>query len=607
MTDTTVAVAGVPERAVTGPTHRRTRWVAALVVAGVALPAIVAAIHVMSTHWFPAGDWAMLELRTRDVGTTHTPLVGPYSRYGWNHPGPLLFWYYAIPYRLTGSASWSLLTAAALANAMAVVGMLAFAWRRGGLALVTIVGVGLAILIAHLDTHFLWDPWNPWVTVLPLGLLVLAAWAATDGDRWGLAVAVLTGSFLVQAHIGYAVIVAFVLAWAAFGAWRVSLDRRSWYVVLGITVACTLPMFLDQFFGEGNLGHLLRYFGGNDSSPAGWSRALHVLSRELGGIAPWMGHPEPIEPIGGAIRGGGLNRLFVPIIVFVVSALAAQSCRAVAALRLQATVAIAALAGVISVSRISDEVFDYLVRWWWMLAMLWWASIAYSLWSFLVHHAVLLRRVETALAAATAVGIVWVGVATSAVAGNFPIPAVEFARPIAALEPPAVNGLPRGGSILIEGSGPRVGWLIDAFALQLDRAGFDVVLDDSQIPKAGEHRAASKAKPIAVFTIATGTRIDAIAAQTPGRELGRWDPLPPDERGTRTQVEQSLRAQLEAVGRHDLATVLDEGDGLWEATTVRGVDPSLVYQLDQYRRDGYPVAIFVEETGNAATAGTVNR
>ena len=35
-----------------------------------------------------SADYAALELRTRAaVGGTDTPLVGPYSRYGWNHPG----------------------------------------------------------------------------------------------------------------------------------------------------------------------------------------------------------------------------------------------------------------------------------------------------------------------------------------------------------------------------------------------------------------------------------------------------------------------------------------------------------------------------------------
>ena len=51
------------------------------------LPIVLAAIHIIGARWYSAGDWAMIELRTHDVGGSHTPLVGPYSLDGWNHRG----------------------------------------------------------------------------------------------------------------------------------------------------------------------------------------------------------------------------------------------------------------------------------------------------------------------------------------------------------------------------------------------------------------------------------------------------------------------------------------------------------------------------------------
>src|SRR5690349_8357134 len=35
-------------------------------------------------------DTALIELRTFDVGH-HTPQLGPFSRFTWTHPGPMLF------------------------------------------------------------------------------------------------------------------------------------------------------------------------------------------------------------------------------------------------------------------------------------------------------------------------------------------------------------------------------------------------------------------------------------------------------------------------------------------------------------------------------------
>src|SRR5437868_1919006 len=88
----------------------RKRWAvlaAVLLVAVCLVPVLLSGIDGAGRTWHPAGDWSVLELRTRDVGSTSTPLVGPYSRFGWNHPGPLMFWLLAVPYRLFGQSSSS--------------------------------------------------------------------------------------------------------------------------------------------------------------------------------------------------------------------------------------------------------------------------------------------------------------------------------------------------------------------------------------------------------------------------------------------------------------------------------------------------------------------
>src|SRR5680860_1027242 len=69
----------------------------------------------------PPSDWALLELRVRDVGL-HEVFTGPYSRFGWFHPGPLVFYLLAVPYRLLGSSSAGLMVGALGINATAAVG-----------------------------------------------------------------------------------------------------------------------------------------------------------------------------------------------------------------------------------------------------------------------------------------------------------------------------------------------------------------------------------------------------------------------------------------------------------------------------------------------------
>ncbi|WP_334142625.1 hypothetical protein [Rhabdothermincola sp.] len=227
--------------------------VAALVVA----PVLVSGVAGWRREWLPTGDWAVLELRTRDVGSSATPLIGPYSRFGWNHPGPLLFWLLAVPYRLSGSASGSLLFAAAIINALAVAGMAVVAWRRGGFVLLGGTAVALALVMTHLGPSFLRDPWNPSVTVLPFGLLVMLCWSAVEGDGAALVASVVVGSFLVQSHVGFALLVGVLWAVAGLGFVLGSRNRRRRrarvLVVAGVLLALIwAPVLVDQVAGAGN-------------------------------------------------------------------------------------------------------------------------------------------------------------------------------------------------------------------------------------------------------------------------------------------------------------------------------------------------------------------
>jgi hypothetical protein len=53
---------------------------------------------------FPIGDGALIESYTL-LATQGKLVVGPYSRYGWHHPGPLYFWMAAPFYALANFKS----------------------------------------------------------------------------------------------------------------------------------------------------------------------------------------------------------------------------------------------------------------------------------------------------------------------------------------------------------------------------------------------------------------------------------------------------------------------------------------------------------------------
>ena len=72
--------------------------------------------RLVTSDWLPIGDYRTLQLRVADVGGSETPIVGIYSRYQWNHPGPMLLYALALPYRLSGSSPVGLLLGALAIN-----------------------------------------------------------------------------------------------------------------------------------------------------------------------------------------------------------------------------------------------------------------------------------------------------------------------------------------------------------------------------------------------------------------------------------------------------------------------------------------------------------
>ena len=164
----------------------------------------------------PWGDTALLELTVRRLGH-HLVLVGPYSRYHWHHPGPLIFDWLVIPYHAFGTRAAALYQGALLTAAISVgsVGWIAF--RRGGTRFTWCAMALVGMLIWAVGPEVVRVPWNPWITILPLLAVICLAWNAASGELWAYPFAVAGASFLVQSHVGYAAVAGAVLGVARPG------------------------------------------------------------------------------------------------------------------------------------------------------------------------------------------------------------------------------------------------------------------------------------------------------------------------------------------------------------------------------------------------------
>ena len=606
-----------PERSAVDSDHGRCTidpWAAASAVVAVVLtllalwPLFDLGRTALDLDWRPSGDWAAIVLRTEDVGSLW-PLVGPYSRFGWNHPGPLLFWLLSIPYHLFGGRPESILAATALLNAVTVAAIAAVAWRRGRLPLVALTMLTTAILFHALGPVLLRDPWNPYVTLLPLALFVLLAWSVADGDHWMWPPLVFVASVELQSHIGYLPMLAVVITAAAVMAWRrrastplLPPDPRARRVLLAVgatvLVICWLPVLVDQFTGTGNVGTVIGWFASPDGAAAGFGTALEEMAGQLQVLdAPWLGAKELAGP-DGQLLGASASALLLPFAAMGLAIWATVRLRADSALRFLLLSTALAAAGFLATARVIGPVYNWIVRWWWVIAALWWLSVAWAAWTVLlrfVRSEDLRRGLTTALAAVAALGILGAvtpivdrsagavapNAATSEVLGNF-------------LEP-VVDAVLDAGPVLVETTGSVRGDYGDAIRYALERAGVDVAVPPELVTHFGPERSTDERMPRSVLWVVSADAIETYRSDASMIELGGWDPLSPSERAAWRIEQRELQRQLRAAGRPDLALALGTGTGGVDSEGIGldGVDEELLGRVEAVRRRGDPVAVFL--------------
>lgn len=352
---------------------------AAALSAIVMVPLVVALVSLVTRlgTWYPAGDLAVMELTTRDVGV-HSVLLGPYSRFGWHHPGPALFYLLAVPYRLMGGSSIGLSLGAAALNLAAVAGIAVVAWRRGGAAMLVSTLLSLELLFATLGPERLRDPWNPLVTILPFALFLLAVWSVACGDRWWLPLCAAIGTLLVQSHLGYVLSVVGILGVCAVVLVRSSAareragpttDSRSpgkGLVALIVSAGVAAPLWAPAVWEQltrhpGNLTRLLTYTGHAQPSWSMLDGAKMAVTR-FGALPAWlMGQEARLDPH--TLRGAPLWPGILTIVALVWVTGVARRRQDGPKLILAALVWVVALTAVATGARIEDQAALWLLEW----------------------------------------------------------------------------------------------------------------------------------------------------------------------------------------------------------------------------------------------------
>ena len=271
--------------------HQAQRALTLLAAVAAALPVIASTVRGLAEHWMPAGDQAIIAIRSYDVLGSHTPLVGQYSYAGLvtgqltHSLGPMLYWLLALPARF-GPAGAQPLTMG-IVNAACVVGVLLLARRRGGTTLMLATALAIALMCRSLGTETFHDTWNPSAGVFPFTLLIFVCWSLACGEYRLLPLAVLLASFVAQCQLAYLPPAVGMLAIGAGGlfAARPKAWRRWALVALGVAVVCWAAPVYDQIVGSGNFSRVVRSATTSTStlgSSVGWHAAVRAV-----GLPPW--------------------------------------------------------------------------------------------------------------------------------------------------------------------------------------------------------------------------------------------------------------------------------------------------------------------------------
>jgi hypothetical protein len=203
-------------------------------------------------------DGAILEISTLEA-IRGTQLLGPYSRFGWHHPGPLYFyllapWYWMSRFHTTGVQAGALVINLA---AMWLIVRTTFA----AASLPTAIAVSwFSAWYAFRSDDIIVSAWNPHVIVMPLlAFIVLAAAMVADARRSHLLFLVAVGTFLAQTHLAMVPIVAILGIPAVWTGRRLS--RATWALAVGLKLFLWIPPLVEQISHRpGNLVAIASFF-----------------------------------------------------------------------------------------------------------------------------------------------------------------------------------------------------------------------------------------------------------------------------------------------------------------------------------------------------------
>jgi hypothetical protein len=256
--------------------HRRAiRYAALVALAGVAFLAMVNAAA-SSRRDFPTGDLALIESYTL-MATQGKVVVGPYSRYGWHHPGPLYFWLAAPFYALSKFNTSGIHIAVQCINASS---LLIAAWIAARFASPELIAAVFVAVVGYIwrGSRIFVSLWNPHVPILPTVALTFVCAAIACGEVTLIQLAACLSSFIAQTSIGLLPCAAGLCLFALFaaaaksrlegGVWIDAATKRAVHRTTWLLILLWSGPIADQMANSpGNLRQIVLFFSESHARP----------------------------------------------------------------------------------------------------------------------------------------------------------------------------------------------------------------------------------------------------------------------------------------------------------------------------------------------------
>ncbi|MGZ6909529.1 MAG: hypothetical protein ACXVJ7_17820 [Acidimicrobiia bacterium] len=579
-------------------------WLRIAIALLMVAPAVVAIVVIVGRPWHPVDDLAIIDLHVRDVWSVHFPLTGLFSRPGWNHPGPAMFWLIGLLSGVTGGAAWATRVGGPVLAAIAFVWLAVTTARAGRGPLLAAAAVSGFTFLAF-EPWVVTDPWNlhiplPYFVVF-LFLTVLAA-AGSSRHLIGMSVA---ASLILQTHVAYGLLLAlgfaYVLGWILADARRSGHLPPAWKSTLawcaGIWLVSWIPPLVDVVIHwPGNLGKVASYFAHGAYTHVGLTEATRIFADDFRPIPPWLGATERTQPITGLAIPASLVWLAVPAALLVIGLLAARRAHNRLTTRAVAFAAVLAVGAIIAISR-ADGPHAYTFQWRSIVAAFLVVVCVWAAADWLRSQVHVLETLGVVGACAVLVwGVVDLG---SAVRPDTPGPLEIRERDMAAMLPAMRAAHVRGRNIYVSAVGGTLPTLFGGVIDELDRLGAHVFVKDQLGRIYGDQRRVDH-HPIQQTWYVTeqGSVVPSLLTEPGARLLSSTSPLTPARNRELDRLQAELTEQLLAVGQGRVRANLDQS---WIGLLLRnvaGIDHDVARRIGELDRqvsrdDGCRCAIVV--------------